>query len=209
VLLEVGQFADARAAVDEALAKVDPERDRRIKASAELVRLLLRLHSGEPGKWGEAALALTDEAIPALEREQAHGELAKAWRLVALVQQNSGQLGEAAASIEKVVKYARLAGDQRLVTRSALGLTLSTLYGPTPVPEAIALCGTLIAEDLPDRQVQNLIVCKLALLHAMNGEFETAREMCVRGRAVLRDLGQGVRAASASSPCPLYFASCG
>ena len=46
--------------------------------------------------------------------------------------------------------------------------------------------------------MQNLIVCKLALLHAMNGDFETAREMCVRGRAVLRDLGQGVRAASAS-----------
>ena len=118
--------------------------------------------------------------------------------MVALVQQNSGQLGEAAASIEKVIKYARLADDRRLVSRSALGLTLSALYGPTPVPEAIALCGTLIAEDLADRQVQNLIVCKLALLHAMNGDFETAREMCVRGRAVLRDLGQGVRAASAS-----------
>ena len=32
----------------------------------------------------------------------------------------------------------------------------------------------------------------------MNGDFAKAREMCVRGRAVLRDLGQGVRAASAS-----------
>jgi len=198
VLLEVGQFADARAAVDEALAKADPVRDRRLKASAELVRLLLRLHSGEPGKWGDAALALTDETIPALEREQAHGELAKAWRLVALVQQNSGQFGEAAASIEKVVKYARLADDGRLVSRSALGLTLSALYGPTPVPEAIARCEALIADDLGDRQVKNLIVCKIGLMHAMNGDFAKAREMCMRGRAVLRDLGQGVRAASAS-----------
>jgi class 3 adenylate cyclase/tetratricopeptide (TPR) repeat protein len=198
VLLEVGQFADARAAVEDALVKADPERDRLIKASADLVRLLLRLHSGEPGKWGDAALALTDETIPALERAQAHAELAKAWRLVALVQQNSGQLGAASASIEKVVKYARLADDGRLVSRSALGLTLSALYGPTPVPEAIARCEALVADGLADRQVENLIVCKIALLHAMNGEFATAREMCMRGRAVLRDLGQGVRAASAS-----------
>ena len=198
VLLEVGQFADARLAVDEAITKADAERDRRIKASAEIVRLLLRLHSGEPGKWGDAVLALTDETIPALEREQAHAELAKAWRLVALVQQNSGRLGEAAASIENVVAHARLAGDQRLVSRSALGLTLSALHGPTPAAEAIARCEALVADGIADRQVQNLIVCKIAQLHAMNGDFAKAREMCVRARAVLRDLGQGVRAASAS-----------
>ena len=41
-----------------------------------------------------------------------------------------------------------LAGDERLVARSALGLTLSALYGPTPVPEAIAQCEALIADDL-------------------------------------------------------------
>ena len=125
--------------------------------------------------------------------------MAKAWRLVALIQQTSGRLGEAAQSIAQVVEHARLAGDQRLVTRSALGLTLSALYGPTPVPEAIAQCEALIADDLPDRQVQNLIVCKVARLRAMNGDFDTAREMCLRGRAVLRDLGPGVRTASAST----------
>ena len=58
VLLELGQFADARAArrrgareASTASATVAS------RPSAELVRLLLRLHSGEPGNWGEAALA--------------------------------------------------------------------------------------------------------------------------------------------------------
>lgn len=198
VLLEMGQFADARVVVDQALALAEQARDRRVKTSAELVRLLLRLHSGESGNWSDAVLQLTTETIPALESEEAHSEVAKAWRLVALVQQNSGRLGEAAVSIARVVEHARLAGDQRLVTRSALGLTLSALYGPTPVRQAIEQCEALIAEDLPDRQVQNLIVCKIAQLHAMNGDCDIAREMCLRARAVLRDLGQGVRAASAS-----------
>jgi len=198
VLLEMGQFADARAVVDQALALAERAGDRRVKTSAELVRLLLRLHSDESGKWSDSALLLTTETIPALESEGAHSEVAKAWRLVALVQQNSGRLGEAAASIARVVEHARLAGDQRLITRSALGLTLSALYGPTPVKQAIEQCKALIAEDLPDRQVQNLIACKVAQLHAMNGDCDTAREMCLRARAVLRDLGLGVRAASAS-----------
>ena len=199
VLLEMGQFAEAKTVVDQAVVLAEAANNRRVKAAAELVRLLLRLHGGEEGKWSDAALQLTDETIPALEREEAHAEVARAWRLVALVQQNSGRLGEAATSIAKVVEHARRAGDQRLVTRSALGLTLSAIYGPTPVPDAIAQCEALIAEELPDRQVQNLIACKIANLHAMNGDFDTARQMCVRAREVLRDLGVGVRAASASA----------
>lgn len=198
VLLEMGKFAEARAIVDEAIAKADSAAHARVKTAAELVRLLLRLHSRESVLWSEASVQLMTETIPALEREGAHAEIAKAWRLVALVHQNGGQLAKAAECISKVVEHGRLAGDQRLVTRSALGLTLIAVYGPTPVARAIEECQALIASDLADRQVQNLIICKVAQLHAMNGQFELARTMCQRARAVLRDLGQGVRAASAS-----------
>ena len=198
VLLELGQLSEARALVEEAIALADPERDRRVKSSAEVVRLQVRLHAGEQVDWAATAAAIVSHTIPALALDGAHGEIAKAWRLVALVQQNGGRLGDAASSIANVVEHARLAGDQRLVARSALGLTLSALYGPTPVPEAIAKCDALIAEEFADRQVQNLIVCKIAQMRAMNGEIDVARESGRRARAVLRDLGPGVRSASAS-----------
>ena len=168
-----------------------------MKVSAEVVRLLLFRHSGEAADWEKEATALV-ETIPALAAEDAHAEIAKTWRVVALVQQNSGRLGEAAQSIAKVVEHARLAGDQRLIVRSTLGLAMSAVIGPTPVLQAIEQCEALIGEGLADRQVQNLIVCKIALLRAMNGDCDPAREMCQRARAILRDLGQGVRAASAS-----------
>jgi hypothetical protein len=161
-LLDLGQLGEARALVDEALVAADPQRHRRVKASAEVVRLLLHLHGGEEVDWPAAAASLLARTIPDLALEGAHGEIAKAWRLVALVQQGNGQLAEAAGSIAKVVEHARLAGDQRLVARSALGLALGALYGPTPVPEAIRQCEALIADDLADRQVQNLIACKIA-----------------------------------------------
>ena len=122
-----------------------------------------------------AALELTTTVIPLLEQQEAHAELGKAWRLVAMVQQIAGHLVEASETISKVIKHARLAGDERLVARSALGMTLNAVYGPTPAAAAIEECEALIASGLADRQVQNLIICKVAQLHAMVGDYETAR----------------------------------
>jgi len=198
VLLELGQFAESRTVVDEALASAKTVGDKRVEASALLARMLLRLHSGESGSWSDAALELTTTVIPLLERQQAHAELGKAWRLVAMVQQNAGHLGEASETISKVIKHARLAGDERLVARSALGMTLNAVYGPTPAVTAIEQCEALIANGLADRQVQNLVICKIAKLHAMVGDYPTARRNAAAARAVLRDLGQGVRAAASS-----------
>lgn len=198
VLLELGQFAEARAVVDEALATAMAVANRKVEASARLTRMLVRLHSGESGSWSDGALELTTDVIPLLEQQEAHGELARAWRLVAMAQQIAGQMAKASETIAKVIRHARLAGDERLLARSALGMTLNAVYGPTPALEAIAQCEALIAGDLADRQVQNLIICKVAQLHAMIGDYETARANVQSARLVLRDLGQGVRAASSS-----------
>ena len=198
VLLELGQFAESRTVVDEALAGAKTAGNRRVEASALLARMLVRLHSGESGSWSDAALDLTTNVIPLLERQGAHAELGKAWRLVTMVQQIAGHLGEASKTISNVIKHARLAGDERLLARSALGMTLNAVYGPTPAVEAIEQCEALIASDLADRQVQNLIICKIAQLHAMVGDHATARRNAMSARTVLRDLGHGVRAASSS-----------
>src|SRR4029434_7669057 len=53
-------------------------------------------------------------------------------------------------------------------------------------------CERLIAEGLHDRQVEAKVMCALAQLKAMNGELEAARILYRRGRATLRNLGQGV-----------------
>ncbi|MEO5844728.1 MAG: AAA family ATPase, partial [Caldimonas sp.] len=198
VLLELGQFADARTVVDEPLERAKSAGNKRVEASALLVRMLVRLHSGESGSWSDAALELTTTIIPLLEQQEAHGELGKAWRLVAMVHQIAGRFGEAGETIAKVIKHARLAGDERLVARSALGMTVNALCGPTPAVDAISQCEALIASGLADRQVQNLIICKIAQLHAMVGDYETARRNARSARSVLHDLGEGVRAAASS-----------
>ncbi|MGZ8992884.1 MAG: AAA family ATPase [Burkholderiaceae bacterium] len=196
VLIELGDFAEARTVIAEAQAAADRAANRRIAASAQLFRMRVRLFSAEPGDWGEATLRMAQEAIPLFESEGAHLELARAWRLIGLVHGIAARYGQSTDAVSRSMTYARLAGDERLIARNATGLSSSTLLGPTPVPNAIALCEQLIADGLSDRQAESKTLCTLAQLRAMNGEFDTARALYGRGRDLLRELGQGLNAAS-------------
>jgi ATP/maltotriose-dependent transcriptional regulator MalT len=167
-----------------------------LKATSELLRMRVRLFSGEPGEWSAEILRLADQAIPTLERCGAHGDLARAWRLLAFVHGVAGRYGKSTEAVVESIKHARLAGDSRLLARGATGLASSALLGPTPVTEAIEQCESVLAEGLGDRQAESKILCTLAQLRAMNGEFDQARALSRRGRDLLRTLGQGVLAAS-------------
>ena len=90
--------------------------------------------SGRPGVLAsQETLRLAGEVIPLLENEAAHGELARAWRLIGFAGQKRGPLreGERGRS-DKSMKHARLAGDERLIARNAMVLSISSLLGPPP-----------------------------------------------------------------------------
>jgi len=196
-LMGVGDFPAAQSTLDEAIAAARRAGNERVRASAQLVGMQVRLHSGEQqADWGAAALAVSHEVIPILERENAHNELANAWRLIVLARGISGQYELASDAVDRSNAHARIAGNDHLVARNGLVLSINQLYGATAVPEAIVLCEQLIAEGIRFRQVEARIVCTLAQLKAMNGELQTARALHRRGRAMLQDLGQGVPAAS-------------
>ncbi len=195
VLIEVGNFAEAHRVLAEAEAVAERHGNRRIAASARLFRMRVRLFSAEPGDWGEATLRMTEEAIPLFESEEAHPELARAWRLIGLVHGIAARYGQSTDAVTRSLTHARLAGDERLIARNATAISSSTLLGPTPVNEAIEICNQLIADRLSDRQAESATLCTLAQLHAMNGEFNEARHLYRRARDLLRDLGQGLIAA--------------
>jgi amidase len=72
--------------------------------------------------------------------------------------------------------HARLAGDERLIARNALGLASSTLLGPTPVPQALELCDQAIARiEALDGPINAVVV----------RDFERAREQARTADAAL------------------------
>jgi tetratricopeptide (TPR) repeat protein len=195
VQMELGDFAEARTVLAEAQTAAERAEIRRIATSAQLLSARLRIYSAEPGDWSEVALRLANDAIPILEAEAAHPELARAFRLIGFVHGSAARYGQSSDAVIRSMNHARLAGDDRLIARNAMGLAISTLLGPTPVPQAIELCEQMIADGLSDRQAEGKIFCSLAQLRAMNGEFDKARALYQRGRSLLRDLGQGLIAA--------------
>jgi tetratricopeptide (TPR) repeat protein len=195
-LMGMGDFAGARTALDEARTAADRISNQRISASSQIVGMFVRLYSGEPGEWRMETLSTAHGLIPALEHENAHCELATTWRLIAIVHGITGQYGLVNKAAERSTAHARLAGNARLVERNGVILSMTGLYGPMPVQQAIAQCETLIAGGLSDRQFECSIICTAAQLKAMNGELEVARALYRRGRAMLNELGQGVFAAS-------------
>jgi len=198
-LMEIGEFAWAQLFLDEAVEGALALGDARLEANAKLTRLLVRHHTAEDLEaFREEVEREALRAIPILEREEAHAELAKAWRFLGFVHGSVCRYGDAAAAVQRAVEHARLAGDGRQEARNASAYTAAALHGPTPVPEAIARCETLLAQGLANRQAEAFVLRALAQLRAMQGDFDQARELYERARQLLHELGFTVLGAATS-----------
>jgi len=85
-----------------------------------------------------------------------------------------------------------------LSTGFVASLASCALYGPTPVPQAIATCEELLGTAQGDRKAEATILWTMSHLEAMRGSFERARELYGRSRTMLEELGWKVRAALTS-----------
>ena len=75
-----------------------------------LVRLLVRLRTGDAENWREEAAMTIAEAMAVFEEAGDHAGLAKAWRLLAWTHGTACQFGNAAEASERALEQARLAG---------------------------------------------------------------------------------------------------
>jgi class 3 adenylate cyclase/tetratricopeptide (TPR) repeat protein len=195
-LMGLGDFELARRILEEAREAAVRLKAERIEAASVLVEMLMSLYRGGSNK--EEIAKRAQSLIPALERLEAHSELASAWRLLLLVHGISGRFRLSSEAAERSVAYARIAANERLVAKIGGSLSFYALMGPTPVPEAIEQCERLVAGGLADRQIEGKVMLNLAQLKAMNGELDVARRLYDRARRMLRELGEGVNAASAA-----------
>jgi tetratricopeptide (TPR) repeat protein len=149
---------------------------------------------------GEArrALEAAAEAIAVLEPLGDAAGLARAWRLRMIVDVLQGHLEAAGRDAERVIEYARQAGDARLASRSAGTIAYVLLHGPTPVREAVPQCEELVASVSGDRSAEAVLVGTLAVLRAMEGSFDEARALYRRGQTIAAELGAGLSSDSSS-----------
>jgi class 3 adenylate cyclase/tetratricopeptide (TPR) repeat protein len=192
-MMEIGEYAWARVYLDEAVERAVALGDTRLEADAVMARMLVQHHVGENLEaWSDEMLREADRLVPLLEELGAHAELAKAWRLVGFVHGSVCRWGEQVAALRKALEHAAAVDNRRLRARLTAEFGQGLCYGPTPVPTAIEELERALADDLGDRQSEALLLCSLARLKALDGEFQQARNLIHRAGRLRDDLGTNI-----------------
>ncbi len=196
-LADVGDIAKAEEGLAEAVDAAAAIGDPTLQADVSLVRLLVRLYSGQED-WTEKVVPELAAMISSFEEAGYHAGLAKAWRLVGLVHGTACRWTAAEEAARLAVEHARLAGDRRQEVRNLPSYAICELYGPTPVPLAIERCEEILEQLAGDRRGEAIVRGHLAHLHAMECRFDLARGLYAESRATLEDLGGKMLAATTS-----------
>lgn len=190
--MQQGEFDAAAAVLDEAMAIADETDEERYAVRASLIRVAVdQFRSGGDGS-ATRAIEAAGRAISVLEPIGDDAGLARAWRLIMVTQSAQGQLDEATRAAERVIDHAGRAGDARIAARSAAMIAYLLLHGSMPARDAIGKCQELLARVVGDRAAQAGIQSALAILHAMEGDVESARSLYRQSYAVLTELGAGI-----------------
>lgn len=190
-LVQLGRLGEAEDTLTSAAERAQATGELVAEAHAVTARFFVRVQVAS-----ETAVTELDERFEELRRvfTQASDELglARLWRAQALVHWLAGQSTQAEAAWTRAAAHARRAGDEPGAADAMCWLASAACEGPTPVPEAILRCESILTELQVDRRSQALAMRPLATLHAMAGRLDEARGLLDRANAILGELGVGL-----------------
>jgi predicted ATPase/class 3 adenylate cyclase len=183
-----GYVAEGRRALEDAFELADRRPPR-----AVLGLCTLRVLSGT----SDGVLDDAHEAMRASEEGGDDFSLAEAWNLVGRIEGGvMGRMRQAEQAFRNALSHAER-GNYGAEKAEAIGwLLLSTVFGPTPAAEGIVLCDEFAQSEHDDPTIQAWCCVARAVLEAMRGEFDRARELLAAGTRGLEELGLTVWAAN-------------
>jgi len=155
------------------------------------------------GGLGPDARSLTERRIPQLQTSGNHFGLAKAYRLLALIDWDELRFADSERACQMGVQHANLAENEAEAAEIAAGLALVDFYGPRPVAEGLARGEALLRELSGNVRAQAFILGFLSGLEAMRGSFDRAHEKHRRSARMIEEAGIGRW--SSSIPLNLAF----
>jgi len=194
-LKSIGELARARQVIDDAV-------DRSAVTNDAGLTMRLRVHQTtargalEPEGFTDAAAEILSEAIPLFTELGDEHALAEAWELEHWRLTMLGHAPGQEEALERALEHARRSGDRSLELETMAGLSGALLWGPTPVPRALARMGTLLDETRGHRLVDARIRRSVAALLGMQGRFDEARGILAEVRSTLEELGSRLNLAT-------------
>ena len=196
-LIEQGEFMMADAVLLEAGQEAAAHPDAGLELTIQVARLRLQ-YTTESGASRDEVVKEVQRIIPILEDAREHEGLSRAWKFLTHVHWTASRYGEAKEAAERVVHHAQQAGNSLMETRFLPAFAMCALYGPTPVTEALALCKQLQGKAAGDRRTEGLLLYTLSHLEAMQGQFDRARDLYRKSRAILEEFGWNFHASLTS-----------
>jgi tetratricopeptide (TPR) repeat protein len=187
-LAETGELERAEAVLSRASDAAEELGDRRLALRAQLERAMVRSRL-DPTAGSDELRALADEAIRVFEEAGDDTGLARAWVLIAWTHWLEAQWGPRGDSFERALVHARKAGNRRLEALALGGLTLSLVWGTTPVPEAIERCERMLADIEGEMRLKAIVLVALADLRSQQGAFDEARRLYAETKALATEYG--------------------
>jgi class 3 adenylate cyclase/tetratricopeptide (TPR) repeat protein len=189
MLFETGRIAEAAAVLDEALEASRELGDERLEAMADVWRLTLSGHLGEPGFSMDGMIRRAGEAAALLERLGDDRALATMLQLEGRHLFFVGRAREAAGVLERGKELALASGDV-YGARICATWTISALgWGPAPLSELRSYLDRIPAEIARVLAHDPILEFAEARIAGYSGRFEEARESHARGLAICNEVG--------------------
>ena len=183
-----GQLTQARELLDEVVAGAEAQGDERIRAHAELHRLVLQTDT-DPECPTDELQEVAMRAFETFERTADELGFARSWHALAEVHLTRCRWDDAKEALERALPHAERAGEQGQVTQIFTYLANAIFWGPTPASEGLRRVEEILARAKGHRIVEANVLCYLAGFTAMEGRSEEARALYARGRSIFEELG--------------------
>ncbi len=182
-LIGAGELVEAQRVLDEATGAAEAADDVRIRARSTLESAWTKLHTWEGSL--DPFLALSDEVAAVFVATGDDAGLSRALTLNAYVTFIRCRMAESAEIVQRALEHAQPSHRWRLLQVQVR----IARRGPTPVSVAIEQCEAVRNENEDDLRLDAIIRGELAVLEAMRGRFERARELAAEAQRILLDLG--------------------
>ena len=173
---------------DSAFAAAEETPSERLRWRAILERSSLRSYV-DTGVHADELLRIAKQAIKVFEASGDELGLARAWFHVAEVHWLRCHCAEMVAALSHALIHAERAGGRREIAGTLASLAPLTLVGPRPVEDAIEVCRDILERGRGSAGVESHANMVLAVLEAMTGRFEAARQRYRETASVLEDRG--------------------
>jgi tetratricopeptide (TPR) repeat protein len=196
--MHTGDFVGTDEVLRKALETAAATGDRRLELRTTIEREFLRSYTTPEGSALDDS-HVADEVIPQLEALGDDAGLARAWWLKSEADVNACRWGARAHGLERALEHARRSGVETEIAVITYQHTQALYFGPTPVTEAVALCERYLEENAENRLLEASVTGVLGGLTAMQGDFDRARGLQTKARAIYAELGLLFRLAFISS----------